>query len=333
MSIKTLSGSIYDDLSGVFLDADYERMVSVDLPWIKSTKKTFDAQGNTIDERESQYGEVMFIGDFHLGHSAHSGNPLNAHLLFIKERPHIRVGLMGDLIEYAATTPYPADEIMNVDQQIDLLVKKLKPIKDQIVFMLWGNHEERHARNTKSNKFLDYLALEIEVPESCYVGKPQRGVYVSFKAGDKIYSVYAHHSRTNARINRMNQLQRAGSQNIFSIIAQGHTHELAWIPRTFRQIEIVDGRTMNVVRRQYLLATGCFMKDPAYAEAGGYPYTVVGAPVVRFYADRNKLDEYDLSMDYKDYLNRGGVPFSADTGITDWKGLGAEKRVIEKCLL
>ena len=305
-----------DNITGVFLDADYSRMVEIDLPLV-TAKRTTKYKNRIIERRTSQYGEVMFMSDFHIGHTAHSNGPFNAHLHFLKEHPHIKLALMGDYIEYASKTTFVKDESMDVDQQIDTLVKKLKPIADRVIFMLYGNHDERYVRYTDSRRLLRGIAREVGIPEGIYIGEPQRGVYAAIKAGDKSYGLYAHHSLTSARINRALQLKRAGSQNVFSIIAQGHTHEMAWIPRTFRQLELAEGGYENVVRRQYLLATGCFIRDPSYAEARSYPYTVVGAPIVRFYADKDKLDEYDLSSDYKEYLTRGGVPFGAGEGISD----------------
>lgn len=305
-----------NNVTGVFLGSDYRRMIEIILPLVKATKTT-EYNNEIIEHRLSKYGEIMFMGDLHIGHTAHSSSPFNAHLHFLQDHPHIKLALMGDYIEYAARAHYVRDESMDVDDQIDLLVKKFKPLASRIIFMLYGNHEERHVRYTDSKRLLRGIANEIGVPKGTYIGEPQRGVYAAIKAGDKAYSVYAHHSLTSARINRSLQLKRAGSQNVFSIIAQGHTHEMGWLPRTFRQLEPTNGGYENVVRRQYLLATGCFMRDPSYAEARSYPYTVVGAPIVRFYADKDKLDEYDLSSDYREYLTQGGVPFGADTGISE----------------
>lgn len=307
--------SEHDNITGVFLDADYNRMIEIDLPLV-TVKRQMKYKNRIIERREAQYGEVMFMGDLHIGHTAHTSNPLNAHLHFLEEHPHVKLALMGDYLEYASKTTFVKDEAIDIDQQIDLFVKKLKPLADRVIFMLYGNHEERHVRYTDSKRLLLGIATEIGIPKDIYVGKPQRGVYVAVKAGKQAYGIYAHHSLTSARINRALQLKRAGSQNVFSIIAQGHTHEMAWIPRTFRQLELKNGGYENVVRRQYLLATGCFMRDASYAEARSYPYTVVGAPIVRFYSDRGKLDEYDLSSDYKGYLTKGGVPFGAREGIS-----------------
>jgi len=319
------------NVTGVFLDSDFERSIDINLPLVKATKTT-EFNDGILDHMINYYGEIMFMGDMHIGHSAHSSNPFNAHLHFLNEHPNIMLGLMGDYIEYAGKTNFVRDEIMNVDDQIDLLVKKLKPLAKRIIFMLYGNHEERHVRYTGSRRFLRGVAREIGVPESVYVGKPQRGVYAAITAGKRTYGLYAHHSLTSAKINRALQLKRAGSQNVFSIIAQGHTHELGWLPRTFIEPIVTEVGIVRQIRRQYLLATGCFVKEPSYAEARSYPYTVVGAPIVRFYANKDKLDEYDLTQDYKEYLTRGGIPFGAETGVENWSGLRGRYGVVRTCL-
>ena len=303
------------NLSGVWLDSDYSRMIEIDLPLVQS-QKILKYRNKNIEKKTDEYAEAMFLGDFHIGHEAHTPNPFNAHLRFLEEHPYIALALMGDFIEYSSKTNYIKDEVISIDDQIDVFVRKMKPFANRIMWMLYGNHEERYVRYTDSKRLLQGIANEIGVSKSTYIGKPQRGVYAAIKAGNRTYGIYAHHSLTSARINRTLQLRRAGSQNVFSIIAQGHTHEIAWLPRTFRQLEQTEDGYKNVVRRQYLLSTGCFIKDPSYAEARSYPYTVVGAPIVRFYANKDKLDEYDLSSDYKEYLTKGGKPFGAETGIS-----------------
>lgn len=314
--------SYRDNSRGVWLDSDWERSITVDLPLCKATK-SIEFEDDIIAHLVYKYGELMYMGDVHIGHDSHSANPFNSHLHFLKSQPHMKLALMGDLVEYATKTEFINEEVMMPDDQIDLIIKKLKPVADRIIWILYGNHEERFNRYTKLKRygFVRFLADQLGLDESVYLGLPQRGVYAIIKAGKMSYGVYAHHSMTNARINKTLQLKRAGSQNVFSIIAQGHVHQMTWEPRTFVEPELHADGMLRTVRRQYLLHTGCFLKDPSYGEARSYGYTVVGAPVVRFYADKQKLDYYDLSQDYKEYLDKGGIPFGADTGVTDWSAL------------
>lgn len=176
-------------------------MIEVNLPLVEE-KIQIKHKNKIIERRTSQYGEMMYMGDFHFGHDAHSTNPLNAHLQFLEDHPHIGIALMGDYVEYASKSRYIKDETINVDDQIDLLVMKMKPFADRIKWMLYGNHEERFVRYTDSKRLLQGIANEIGVPEETYIGKPQRGIYAAIKAGPRTYGVYAHHSLTGARINR-----------------------------------------------------------------------------------------------------------------------------------
>jgi len=297
------------NVSGIILDTDWEQFQTWDLPVVKTERRVF--YGNVeIESRSDTYGEGAFIGDIHLGHDAHSYNTFNALLNFIKNRPHIQVGLMGDYIEYQTKTNFVNTEVMNVDEQIELFIRKMRPIKDRIMFMLWGNHEERMAQYTKSNRLMEDIAREIGVKDNCYIGKPERGVNLLFKAGENEYGAYAHHSRTGAVINKTIQLRRAGSQNMAAIVLQGHTHHLGYEQRSFHELTSMG----RVTRRQWLVSTGSFVKGAGYAEARSYPPNQIGAPIIRFYADRGKIDFVDLSVDYRDYLEKGGEYYELDRG-------------------
>ena len=306
-----------NSISGVVLDEDYEYLTQCRLPPVH-VSRTMTYKGEELETRQSTYGETMFLGDFHIGHESHATNPFNAHLNFLNERKHIQIGLMGDYIEYAVKTPFIESEVMNVDDQIDLFVRAMKPLAKRINFMLWGNHEERYAAYTKSNRLLNGIAREIGVKPTCFIGEPQRGVNVIISAGRRKYGMYAHHSKTGAIINKTLQLRRSGSQMRAALIAHGHTHHLGYEQRTIRELTV----KRRVTKRQWLVSTGCFMKDASYAEARSYPLNVVGAPLMRFYADRGKIDFVDISTDYRDYLTKGGIKFpGADVGVENWEDI------------
>ena len=303
-----------DNTSGVILDQDWERMYKFKLPLVK-VKREVTYKGKTMEAREDVYGEAMFIGDIHLGHESHSYNPFNAYLHFLKERPHIKIGLMGDYLEYASQTNFINNEVMDIDDQIDLFVKSMKPLRDRIMFILWGNHEERHAAYTKSNRLMQGIASEIGVDSKCYVGEPQRGLYMILQAGRKKYGAYAHHSKSGAIVNKTLQLRRAATNIQAALHIQGHTHHLGYERRTVQELTAKGKKT----KRQWLVSSGCFMKDASYGEARSFPMSEVGAPLIRFYSDRDKLDFVDISTDYKDYLLKGGLPFAGSMeGVQDW---------------
>ena len=290
-----------DNLRGMFLDADDVRILVIELPLV--TKR--------LAGKKRVFGELALPGDFHYGHEEFSHSVLNGYLNYFKTKPYIQIGLMGDYVNYGQRTWHVRDETMDIDEQIEGFCADWRPFKNRIRFMLSGNHDEGFVKLTKSYRFLRNLALEIGIsPKKCHIGEPQRGLFLVVKAGSKLYGGYVHHGSTNARINRKLQLKRMGSNNQVCFIAHGHTHELSWgEKRTFRSLEVINGQVKNVVRRQFLISTGCFLKYPSYAEAKSYPYTDVGCPILRFYADESEMEVYDLTAHYKEFLSRGGTIF------------------------
>jgi len=306
-----------NSITGVFLDADLERLIEIDLPIVEHREQVYYKQGlrnKQLSSIKLHYGEFIFMGDFHYGNESFSSSVLHGYLNYLKDHPNIQIGLMGDILEYGQGSGFITDDDrMPIDDQISAFVADFKPLASRIKFMLWGNHEERFVRKSKSKRLMEDMARELglEPGVNVYVGKPQRGIFVIFKAGDKRYGAVIKHSKTAARVNQDLQLKRSGSQNVTSLIVHGHTHRLSFQPRTFRSLEVINGSVKNVVRRQYLLATGCFVKQPGYAEAGDYPYTDVGAPIIRFHSDEHNIQEYDLTGCYKVYMARGGIVWSS----------------------
>jgi len=290
-------------LSGVILGKYREDPVGIALPLVTKHEKV-KLGGKILEKEKRVYGELCFAGDMHYGDKCFSEPMMHAYLNFLKQHMNVQIGFMGDILENAQLSHYIPEEVLNSDQQIEEFCADWRPFANRVWFALWGNHEEREARETKTTKLMRYLMLEIGARKAV-VPPPQRGLHLIVKAGDIEYGCYVHHSKTNARINRKLQLQRAGSQNVASLIAHGHTHELAFLPRTFFHESSINGDIMTLVKRQYMLATGCFLEFPSYAEAGSYPLTEVGAPVVRFYADVPQIDCYDLTTTYRDYLDQG----------------------------
>lgn len=299
-----------NDLSGIFLDADKQQLYEIELPLVRHTEKIYD-NGNELSSISMKYGEFAFMGDFHYGHNCHSQTVLHGYLNYLKRHPNIQIGLMGDIVEWGAKSRFIQEDMgYPIDKQIDMFVGDFKPLAKRIKFMLWGNHEERAVRDKgSSTRVLRDIVFELGLnpDKDIFIGEPQRGLFAIFKAGDKRYGAKIHHSKTGAKVNQDIQLNRTGSQDLVSLIIHGHTHRLTWKPRTFRTLEFINGELQNVVRRQYLLATGCFLKYPSYAEASSMPYTEVGCPFIRFHSDGHNLQYYDLTGIYKEYLARGGA--------------------------
>ena len=317
-----------NDLSGIFLDADTQQLYEIDLPLVRHLEQIYD-DGKMLSSITLNYGEFAFMGDFHYGHESFSSSVLHGYLNYLKQHPNIQIGIMGDILECGSLSHFiTADESKTIDDEIDMFVADFKPLANRIKFIIWGNHEERIVRDSEMKNLLRTISFELGLnpDKDLFIGKPQRGLFAVFKSGNQIYGSQIHHSKTGAKINQDIQLSRSGSQNLVALIAHGHTHRLTWKPRTFRTLEVINGSVKNVVRRQYLLATGCFLKYPSYAEASSMPYTEVGCPIIRFFADEHNMQYYDLTGIYKEYLAKGGVFWNhAKSNVNIFNGLSENK--------
>ena len=307
--------SLYDNASGLLLDEGMERTTHVKLPLIRRRRNYLDFYtGEPILEAEDAYGETIFFGDWHLGAEGHAKNPFNAYLDLILKNPRMKVVLTGDYFEYSTKTNHIADDILHIDDQIDLFIKVLKQIKSQVIAILPGNHDHRLTKYTGRRRYLQGFAEQAGInPEEVYVGLPQRGVNIFVDAGPYRYSVYCVHGSTGAWRSKNTQLQRIALARRHTLLAMGHVHTVLWEPQPY--FEPTSSGTIEF-RLQYWLATGGFLKDASYAETKSYPPSLVGAPVVRFFATQNDLDmwqlpyrSHDLEVPLPDkILNEKGLP-------------------------
>jgi hypothetical protein len=316
---------IHNNLNGLLLDRNHDRITYIDLPQVKRTK-SLAYDGEVLGMDTTSYGGLLLTGDWHIGANGFSPNVFNAYIKLIKDNPYIRVGLMGDYIEYACNTGFIADENMDVDEQMDYFVAVLKKIKDQVAFVLAGNHGSgRMARYTQSKRWLRGLCAEAGLSPDIYIGEPDRGVTATIKSGEMLYSMYAIHGSSGAQ-NKFYQLEKMARSHRQTVLAMGHNHHLDMKSVLYDETAKIEDWTNPVrdIRMQHLVCSGTFMKDAGYAESRSYPMNVIGAPLLRFYSDTNEVDMW--RMPYRSQYFNGGIA----SPITPHE---SPRRIEKKCLL
>jgi len=277
--------------AGITLDFDMDEVYVIELPLKKG----------------KPYAEVMFKGDIHLGHPDFSYGHLKRYLKLLRDNKHIRIVGMGDYIEAVEFSPsFLQEPTLRTREQIELLIKLFEPIKDQIIALLYGNHDERIQKAMKmAIDLLEHITLKLGKP-NIVRGRPQKGLLLVFKVGNQTYPVYVHHSKTGAIIHADTQLRRTSMNWMVPLLVHGHTHRKGWQPRTFFSVTMVNGQPMRSVLRQFWLSSGAFLRYPSYAEARSYPVTDIGAPIIRFYADVEGMEYIDplIHREYQKYFRK-----------------------------
>lgn len=249
------------------------------------------------------YGEIFFMGDFHIGSAGFAERQLLSYLEHIKNNPENKIILMGDLVEVGDLSRYLPEQQESFRKQLARCISYLEPIKDQILIILEGNHEERYAKEVKNAVNLSrYIALELGIHKKVLLPGPQKGQLAVIQLKDQFYPIYVIHGSTGAIYTANTQLKRMAFRTKVPLVAHGHIHKFYTESYVFESVTQFDNKFYQSIYEQLWLTTGAFVKDLGYAERKSYPLTKIGAPAVRFYRDFNAMsigfgrDLYQIGM-------------------------------------
>ena len=259
---------------------------------------------------KGDYAEVILMGDFHVGSEGFSKHQLISYTDWIKENKNVKVILMGDMLEVAELSKYTPAQQETLKEQIKTLISLLEPIKNQIICMLEGNHEERFSRVVEGAIDLtDYVALQLGIKNKVLLPGPQKGQVIVLKVKDQYYPIYVIHGNTSAIYNKGTQLKRMAFTSKLPLIAHGHTHQIFHDHYVYRGITRINNDFYESIFEQHWVSTGCFVKYLGYAEQRSYPMTKIGAPIIRLYSKKENLMVIDDARSFYGI----GIEYSGST--------------------
>lgn len=214
--------------------------------------------------------ELYTMGDFHIGSAHFLEEKLQKDIDTIKNNPNALVILNGDLINNA--TRYSVSDIyeehLNPEQALDLLTDYLEPVKDKIIGIVSGNHEDRTYKQTGLRP-LKNLCYRLNLLDK--FDPISNTIFLSFgKSRERnnvknTYVIYQTHGRgggstVGGKVNRVHKLS-----NIYvncDVYIHSHTH----LPAVFKDsYMLVDTRNKGVSQQDRL-----FVNTNAYEGFGGY---------------------------------------------------------------
>ncbi len=215
-------------------------------------------------EKVNPYWEYVFtkpkqiligLGDFHYGSKTCDVKKIKQKVE-IARKTHSAVICMGDLLENANRYSVGAgiyEQVMTPMEQMDDVCKLLKPIKEQIMVMIDGNHEFRTWKES-GFKPTQIMAERLGVP---YAGFE---AFVRMKVKKFLYTIFATHGSTGARFawTRMKALEDVMRHVDADIVLYAHTHDKLY--HEVRYKGIAEKKKIGVL-------TGSFLKDDPYGYA------------------------------------------------------------------
>uniref|UniRef100_A0A6M3KVK5 Hint domain-containing protein n=3 Tax=viral metagenome TaxID=1070528 RepID=A0A6M3KVK5_9ZZZZ len=179
-----------------------------------------------------------------------------------------------------------------IESQRKWIVNLLKPVRNKILCLLSGNHEEQiHLRS--QNDIMRNICKDLDVPwggYSCFIElllKPKGGT-ASYR-----YVIHAFHGAgaaitEGARLMRLKKLIDNIDADVYFM---GHLHSMtSYLPE---RLALKNHKIKNT--HKIAVTTGSWLTSftqgvtPSYAEVKGYPPSQIGCPCVTIYPDTGRL--------------------------------------------
>ena len=255
--------------------------------------------GKVLDTDLKQV-RLIFISDIHYGNSLCSIKHLRRTIDFIKNNEDVYCFLNGDLCESTLKTSKGDiyKQVGTPQDQRDWVIETFLPIKDRILGMTTGNHEDRIYREAGIDISQD-IADDLSVPY-----RMEGMLYkIAFGDGNRwtknkpyVFWIYFTHGYGGARTRGAKnvKVQRLSEWIGADCFAMSHDHEVDIAPHRFlfpdqRGTEIngfLNGKI--TAYRQMLIKTNAYIKWGGYAEMKGYAPSDLATPVVCFLSPKSE---------------------------------------------
>ena len=215
---------------------------------------------------------IFFLGDIHSGNANHATSEFNQAIKIIKDTPNSYVFGMGDYADLIGhrdprfnpseiSPEYTVKDLKNLPvKQMDWFYKKIEPIADKFLGLLYGNHEESFMRHNTFDP-IDYLANRMNVPVLGYTALFRLGIIHETDRNRPNYNYIfdLNHGaggggyREGYPINKCHDLFRWTSGDVR---VMGHIHALVEDDKKF--LEYRQGNNLTY-RTVWFGVSGCFL--------------------------------------------------------------------------
>jgi hypothetical protein len=237
--------------------------------------------------------ELFALSDLHIGKKDCDVELFDKWVQFIKDQPNRFVVLNGDLLEAALKTSKSFDYTgLGPEEEVELLIEKIGPIKDRIVGATIGNHCLRYSEHNydvmkRVMKELDQLDRYggIEILIKLTFGKRK-----NYGKKRQCYTIYATHGsaggkRKGSAINGVNDLAYGVLADIYIV---GHTHKLIATKDIIRVPDLRNNNIMNCTR-YYMVSSHWMHSLPSYAARIGCQPSAKGCCMAILHASEKHI--------------------------------------------
>ena len=243
--------------------------------------------------RDIEVLELHIFADEHIGDEQSDIKRLLNRIEFVKNTPNAYCILNGDIIDNATKTSIgdTYTQVFNPMEQLEKAVEIFEPIRDKIICITHGNHENRTYKNEGIN--LSYLlarqlglddkytptsaAIFIRVGENSQGKRETNG---SGKRRQICYTLYALHGSGGGRKEGAKAIRLADMASIIDCdcYLHAHTHLPMVMKQAFHRVD-TSNSTVAIVTKLFV-NTAANLDYGGYGEAGEFKPSSKDTPVI-----------------------------------------------------
>ncbi|MCC8044200.1 MAG: metallophosphoesterase [Clostridiales bacterium] len=230
--------------------------------------------------------EVICLADLHIGDPGSNQKKIDELIQSVKDNENRYAILGGDLMNTAIANSKSDSysERLKPSEQLERCAELLAPIRDKILCIVPGNHEERITRSVGVD-MTQMLARELEL-EDVFCSDAAL-LFLHFGL-DKYahtprtltYSIYCNHGRGGGRKvgSKLSALQEYAMIVDADCFVVGHTH----LPASFKQsvFKVRNSQDMASLHEQLFVNTASSLTYGGYGKRGGYQPASNSYPVI-----------------------------------------------------
>jgi predicted phosphodiesterase len=222
---------------------------------------------------------IVPIGDAHDGERWFDIDEFKSAVQFIKDDPNRYAIINGDLFNNAIKTSVSDiyEEERAPEEQIKSMVEILKPIREKILAMGTGNHEERTTRLTGIDPSR-YAAVRLGIEDRysdnsfvLFISVGRSHTYRIDRQKKQVYTIFVQHGfgggkRNGSKLNNLNDADKIVADADLYIM--GHTHTpIANVGSVF--VSDIQNKTL-VRKNKYFLMHNAFLRFGGYGLRQGF---------------------------------------------------------------
>ena len=238
--------------------------------------------------------EVHPLSDFHIGDMMSDGLLIQSVIKHIQDTPNAYCILGGDLMDTAIATSVGDTYGANLQpmEQLQVCVKLFEPIKDKILCILPGNHENRVYRSDgldMTSIMAAQLGLQDKYSSTTALLFIRLGKDKEHHNRRFVYTVYATHGsgggrKEGSKINRLVDYAQIVDADVYIC---GHTHMPAVLRTGYYRVSMANSSVQMV--EKLFVNTAAALNYGGYGDTAGFKPASKSNPVLYFSGDKHKV--------------------------------------------